>query len=269
MTNQENMDVIPDDAAEELELQSDAEDSGMVPKLELNNFQEVAQPSAEIADEVIDAELVEEDDGIEESTAVSADDIPGLDSTAELVEQPGKFNRFLKGLLRWTVVVLIVFVAGLLTMWLVRVRSLQVELGASQTEVIGLLAERDTLQAQVQDLDNQVSGLENTRDELQSDLDDSEFANQVLYALVDVTSAQAALLRKDIVTARAALSGTAERLQALVAGSDAEDQQTITSMLTRLDLILEEIESDSFAALNDLEVLYTNLTALERSAFQD
>jgi hypothetical protein len=38
-------------------------------------------------------------------------------------------------------------------------------------------------------------------------------------------------------------------------------------MLTRLELVLEELGEDSFAAIRDLEVLSSNLAALERSLF--
>jgi hypothetical protein len=90
---------------------------------------------------------------------------------------------------------------------------------------------------------------------------------EILKIQGDVASAHLALLAEDIVTARASLAGTDTRIDALMSNLDGEDRNTVQGMLTRLELVLQELGEDSFAAIRDLEVLTSNLAALERSIF--
>jgi hypothetical protein len=88
-----------------------------------------------------------------------------------------------------------------------------------------------------------------------------------LNVLVDVTTAQLALAQDDDIAARAALTGTAARLTALESTLDGADAIAVAEMGERLQLVLEEVETDSFAARRDLEILANNLLALERVLF--
>jgi hypothetical protein len=83
----------------------------------------------------------------------------------------------------------------------------------------------------------------------------------------DVAAAQIALYTEDFVTAKASLAGSDTRLDAIMQKLQGEDRDTVEGMLTRLELVLEELGEDSFAAVRDLEVLSSNLSALERSLF--
>jgi hypothetical protein len=89
----------------------------------------------------------------------------------------------------------------------------------------------------------------------------------LLAVLVDVTTAQLALAQEDDIAARAALTGTDARLGALESTLEGANAEEVAEMSNRLQLVLEEAESDTFAARRDLEILANNLLALERVLF--
>jgi hypothetical protein len=67
--------------------------------------------------------------------------------------------------------------------------------------------------------------------------------------------------------ARNELSGTDSRLASLQDGLDEQPAESVGSMRDRLQLVMAELEGDSFAAERDLEILANNLVDLERQLF--
>ncbi len=82
-----------------------------------------------------------------------------------------------------------------------------------------------------------------------------------------MTSARLAVEQEDMVSARAALASTDERLAVLEAGLSGQNAEVVAGMRERLGLVLDELGDDAFAARRDLEVLANNLLTLERSLF--
>jgi hypothetical protein len=188
---------------------------------------------------------------------------PPLPIDDEIFREPSRLRLFLRRLLRWLVAVLVIFVLGVGATWLARVAPQQKEIDDLE----------GTLEQVRQDSDLSASEVENLRPlidenaELKADLSDLEMHVEILKIRGDVASAHLAMLAEDIVTAKASLAGTDSRLEALMGSLDGEDRETVQGMLTRLDLALEELGEDTFAAIRDLEVLSSNLAALERSIF--
>jgi hypothetical protein len=197
---------------------------------------------------------------------------PGLDletpleAEPEAPSPPGRFGRFLRGALRWSLTFLLVFLLGVAATWWTRLRPLRAQAEQLQRDL-------ESAQSTIEALEGQVQGLEPLKAEkeaLQAQLDETQLHVRVLQALVDVTLAQAAVASEDAVTAQASLSGTDGRLRKLKEDLPPQNRETLEAMRTRLALVLDELEGeDVFSAEKDLEVLANNLRALERSLFKD
>jgi hypothetical protein len=176
---------------------------------------------------------------------------------------PSRLGNFFRKALRWVTGLIVVFGLGVGTTWFLRVRPMnyQIEDLKNQLEAANIT---------VSQLEEQISAsaaLINENENLKNDLQETQLHVDIMRILVDVSSAELALASEDVVTTKASLAGTDERLANLEETLQGEDQQTIEGMRTRLTLVLEELETDTFAALSDLDVLKSNLLALERSLF--
>ena len=176
---------------------------------------------------------------------------------------PSKFRLFLNRALRWITGFMLVFVFGVAAMWVIRVRP-------AQAEIKSLQAELDAMQDQITTLEEQVRSLlplEEENASLQAELAKTEQQMAIRGVLVDVTSAQLAMAQEDPVAAKAALAGTDDRLQKL--GVELVGKDTLEGLRTRLALVVDELDSDAFAAKRDLQILANNLISLERSLFAE
>ncbi len=164
-------------------------------------------------------------------------------------------GRWLRSALRWVVAALVIFAAGVALLWFAQVQPLRAQakglrsdLAAAQTELEALRPlreENEALQAEVA-------------------LDQSRLL--LLRSMVDVTSAQVAIALGRPDDAAEALVQTDERLASLLNTlTDSQARDQVRQMRERLTLAVSEISDDVFAAQNDLEVLASDLAALERS----
>lgn len=165
--------------------------------------------------------------------------------------------------LRWAVALGLSFVLGIASLWIVRLRP--------QEDRIRLL-ESDEHQAQVRidELELEVTELESLRQEnqdLRQQLGQSELHLDLLGILVDVESAQIALEQEDASGAQSALRETDEKLQQLGTGMGGSPAEAVQAMRDRLRLVMEELDSDGFAARQDLEIMANNLLSLEEVLF--
>ncbi len=174
---------------------------------------------------------------------------------------PSRFRLVLNRALRWITGFMLVFVLGVAAMWVIRVRPAQLELQS-------LKAELDAQQLQITTFEDQVRSLlplEEENASLKTELTNTGQQMTIMRVLVDVTSAQLAMAQEDPVAAKAALAGTDDRLRKLdveLVGTD-----TLEGLRTRLELVVDELDSDTFAAQRDLQILANNLISLERSLF--
>lgn len=176
---------------------------------------------------------------------------------------PSRIGRFFRKALRWVTGLIVVFGLGVGTTWFVRVQP-------QNNQIDDLKNKLQAADITVGELESQLStlmqmGVEN--ENLSGQLSEVQLHVDMMRSLVDITSAELALAKDDLVTAKASLTGTDARLENLQEMFEGEDQQTIDGMRTRLSLVLEELETDASAAMSDLEVLASNLLALERSLF--
>ena len=185
---------------------------------------------------------------------------PPLESDAEEAPKP---SRRLRKVLVWIVGLVILFAAGVLLSWMLQVRPQAAQIARQESEIL-------SAQEQIELLNDEVQGLKplsEQNSQLREELLSANAHLDLLNVLVDVTTAQLALAQEDDIAARAALTGTDVRLTALESTLEGADAVAVGEMSGRLQLVLEEVESDSFAARRDLEILANNLLALERVLF--
>ncbi len=190
------------------------------------------------------------------------------DSTPAMPGKPeSKFKSFVRRLVRWTVGVLIVLGLGALALYLGVYRPRQAELkqqlGEAQTQISTQQDRITALEAQVADL----TPLEAANKTLQEALTQAELHLKLLSALSDVRGAQFALALGNLEDARLQLTRTPETLAALRDGLPADEQAAVDSMLGRLQLVLDEMETDAFAAQSDMDVVVNSLIQLENTLF--
>jgi len=194
-------------------------------------------------------------------------DFTGLEPLLALddngISEPGKFRLFLRRLLRWSVTVLVIFALGIGATWWARVIPKQNEIDNLDRQ---LKLSNDAAQLSASEVEDLLP-LVDENALLKSQLSRVEMHVEIMKIQADVATAQIALYTEDFVTAKASLAGSDTRLDAIMQKLQGQDRDTVEGMLIRLELVLEELGEDSFAAVRDLEVLSSNLSALERSLF--
>ena len=187
----------------------------------------------------------------EESTTPSS-----LDMHAEEMQEPSRFSRILRVALRWAVGLGVVFALGIALTWFVQVQP-------RVQRIQELESELTSANQQVTDLQAEVNELLPVRDQR----DRAALHLSLLNVLVDVSTAQMALAQNDPTNAAEALDGTDLKLINLRANVDASMSDVVDELRDRLELVLEELDSDAFAAQSDLDVMRNSLLALEMSIF--
>jgi hypothetical protein len=179
-----------------------------------------------------------------------------------LEELPAPKKR-LRRVLLWAVSLIIILAVGVILMWTLRVRPQAAQITEMEAEIISAQDQINTQDIELQNLRPLVDANEQLVDERSL----ASAHLNLLAVLVDVTTAQLALAQEDDIAARAALTGTDARLGALESTLEGANAEEVAEMSNRLQLVLEEAESDTFAARRDLEILANNLLALERVLF--
>ncbi len=190
---------------------------------------------------------------------------PALESTPleQAPEEAPVPGRRLRRALIWAVSLVIILAAGVILTWTLRVQPQAQQIATMKTDLTTIQEQLDVQGKELEELRpllarNQV---------LEEQLSLANAHLDLLNVLVDVTTAQLALTQEDEIAARAALTGTGDRLSTLESTLEGANASAAAEMNDRLQLVLEEVETDSFAARRDLEILANNLLSLERVIF--
>jgi chromosome segregation ATPase len=199
---------------------------------------------------------------------------PAPVSEKEKKTKPGRFQRILRTVLIWLVVLALLFMAGVITDENLRYKPLadtaskaQSELDQAHQELSNLQAEADRLNATNQAANDQISSLEGANKKLQNELDTANAHLALLQELVDVTDARLALSLNDVAGAKAALVDLPQLLDNLLPFITEFDPNLAKSMPQRLDLIINGLDRDIETAKIDLELFSKDLLEVEAAIF--
>jgi len=179
------------------------------------------------------------------------------------VKSESRFGRFLRRALRWASAIVAVFGLGVAATWFNQVRPRINQIQVLEQGLATVEAQRDQLQAAVDEL----LGVQTENERLRGELQETEGRLALLRVLIDVTSAQLGIAQEDPIAAKAALENTSGALEDLGEKLGPGEASTIVALQERLALALEEMEPDIFAAQRDLEILANSLLELERDQF--
>lgn len=207
----------------------------------------------------------------------SNDNTPKTNTESEKPEI-GRFQRILRVALIALAAVLIVFLAGFLTDHFVRyspmkialtenLKQTQDELSRANQTISDLQSQTDSLTMQLTAANDRIAALEQDKEKLESDLDSSNLHIELLTALAELKTAHIELKNNNVAGAKVALSGTAAHLENLRPLVETVDTNLAANMLTRLDLILTGMDTNSATAQADLGLLAKNLQSVETLLF--
>ena len=179
------------------------------------------------------------------------------------VKPTSRLGRFLRRALRWATATVVVFGLGVVATWFNQVRPRIAQQEALEQGLAAVEAQRDQLQAAVDEL----QGVQAENEVLQDELQETEGRLALLRVLIDVTSAQLGIAQEDPIAAKAALENTAAAIVDLGKKLGPSEASTVAALQERLALALEEMEPDIFAAQRDLEILANSLLEIERDQF--
>jgi hypothetical protein len=154
-----------------------------------------------------------------------------------------------------------IFALGIAATWVLQVRPRSV-----QIEKLGVHGA--TAQAEVVDLEERLDLLLPLEEENAALLVETAAMNQelaLLRVLLNVKTAQMALMMDEVADAEERLENSREDLERVSQGMTGAEAEVLRDLINRLDLIQSEIDRDPEAAAQDLEILANTLVTLERA----
>jgi septal ring factor EnvC (AmiA/AmiB activator) len=177
-------------------------------------------------------------------------------------------------LLRWAVGFAVVFALGVFTSHFTVTLPLRAELAAQKDQLLSIQSQLEEVssqlersQAQLAELRTELSSAKSDIEVLQGELDVARLHVALFSALADVTRARLALALNETDAARQLLANTPQTLNQIATYLEAKDAQTVQALSERLAQVLDELDSNTFAAQSDLDVLANDLIQLEKQYF--
>lgn len=212
-------------------------------------------------EDALEADLVQEE--------AAGEQVPEPDTTYQAAEaedqepEPKKRRNIFRRILIWLVVIALAFAAGFYVDSYLRYQP-QRELTAERT------AELEEARTEIDRLEDEIDRLsvfEEINQQLEEENVRLETHLTVLSTRVAVANATLAVAQDNISEARLALDKVGTNLEKLETMLNAEQVEVVQNMQQRHELIVEEVEVDTFTALSDLEVLASKLLSLENTLF--
>lgn len=183
---------------------------------------------------------------------------------------------FLRKAFRWTLLLAIFFMVGALAAVFVLYKPSQSQLVQIRSQLTAADQQIDEMMVQSNqqksDYDAnlaEISALEDRNQELQEDLNLAILHATILSARTDATLAQLALEQNDAKKAGMVLSKTHDKLITIDGLLDSGQSDAIEDLQDRLELVIDELDNNVFAARSDLDVLVNSLLELEVTYFAE
>lgn len=161
----------------------------------------------------------------------------------------GRFKNLVRKVLTWILVFGLIYLAGVVTLYFLRVKPAEDALQQTQTELVDA---------------------NETITQLQSDLDEAQFNlsyNTFLQVKTDIYVAQLALRDEDTSGAKIALGRVEDNLNLILEEIAAFDQSLANVLVQRLDLLVTNVDSDIETALVDAGIFTENLEKVYQGVY--
>jgi len=183
--------------------------------------------------------------------------------TPDEKKKPGKAQLVFRRILIWLVVIAIAFAGGFFVDTVLRYQPEQAKVAALSEEITSAQAEITTLEAEIERLDV----FEELNLSLREEIADITTHITILSARAAVADANLALEQNRLADAKLALNKVGSTLELLKTRLNDDQVEVVDNMIQRHQLIIIELEGDSFSAKTDMEVLAAKLNALENTLF--
>ncbi|OGO33591.1 MAG: hypothetical protein A2Z16_08810 [Chloroflexi bacterium RBG_16_54_18] len=188
------------------------------------------------------------------------------DSRPQGKESPKPEKRPLsiwRRMFRILLVMLIIFGLGAILVIFTLYRPLRERLFRAETRIEELTDRSASEINSAKEEINRLSSIEDKFGDTQAELDELVLHNLILKIRLDLMSAKLALVSDDPQEASQALHETADRIADLKKLAGSQQQKNVENLETRLELVLTEIDEETFAAISDLDVMLDILEELE------
>lgn len=210
----------------------------------------------------------------DEETGETTSEEPLSSEVKTTEETQSRLHRVFRYGIRWAVGVLIIFGLGLLAGIFLLYRPAVQEAENTATKMRDELATAnqriDELENKISNLNNEIASLQPLQEKNQELVVENERLRlhiAILDARVDVSNAQLALEVDDNAQARVVLNQTSRTLNKIQELLNIEQKEVVDDLKQRLDLVMDELDDDPFAAKSDLDVLEIKLLQLEDALF--
>lgn len=183
--------------------------------------------------------------------------------TPDEKKELGRARLIFRRILIWLVVIALAFAGGFFVDAVLRYQPEKAKVADLTEEITSAQTEITTLEEEI----DRLSVFEEHNVSLTEEITDITTHITILSARAAVADATLALEQSRIAEAKLALDKVGSTLETLKTMLNDDQVEVVVNMLQRHQLILIELEDDSFSAQTDLGVLASKLNALENTLF--
>lgn len=183
--------------------------------------------------------------------------------TPDEKKELGRARLIFRRILIWLVVIVLAFAGGFFVDTVLRYQPEKAKVADLTEEITSAQTEITTLEEEI----DRLSVFEEHNVSLTEEITDITTHITILSARAAVADATLALEQSRIAEAKLALDKVGSTLETLKTMLNDDQVEVVVNMLQRHQLILIELEDDSFSAQTDLGVLASKLNALENTLF--
>jgi len=199
----------------------------------------------------------------ESTTSFESEVEESLEETTVEKKKPGKAQLIFRRILIWMVVIVIAFAGGFFVDAALRYQPEKAKVAQLSEEITSAEGEITSLEAEI----DRLSVFEDQNVGLREEISDITTHITILSARAAVADATLALEQNRLADAKLSLDKVRSTLERLKPMLNEDQAEVVENMLQRHQLIVIELEDDSFSAQTDMEVLASKLNALENTLF--
>lgn len=215
---------------------------------------EPALETTSLESETLAVDATASDETFQPETVAAPVDIPRGES---------RFNRFMARLLRWALLVLVLFGAGVIVTYIFLYRPLQLRADLAQSNLEQAQRDLSSAQSRLGESEGQVKSMQTQVEQARQDVTKAQNRAALQTVRTDLALARLALANKDGPAARTALVQAQNDLAQMLPTLQTADADLADSVTGRLEIILNELNRDPTTAISDLDILSTNLDQVE------